>query len=632
MYTTRHNEAVRVGWILLATVGLAVIAGCSRDDESTPPTPKPTPPRPGAAATPADSPTPAAAERVAPPPVARPTDAPDIVTPDISMLENVIQDQIGTAREALAAAPNDAAANGRVAMLYHVYGLRESAVVMYQRAAAFDPTDYHWPYYASHCLATMNQLEPAIEAIRTALDLKPDLASGWAALGFGLIDLERYAEARDACEKARTLDPDAARPHLGLGRAWLRDGHPAEAIAPLRRAVALSPYAGAIHRELAQAMEESGDTTAAESERVLGTRPLPVPMMDDRELAELFALRVGSQAEFEKMERAMQRQDAEAAIRHADKAIKYAPESLVPRLVKASILFRLDRKEEALAAAREAVDRDPDNAQALCVLADALQKIENNDDVADLYERALAVDPDHPDTLMQAARFYAAHNDLDTAEKYMHKSIEVNPANLKARSGYVDILLGQGRKDKAFEAVQSIVEQWPMHGPSHQMLAMMLTSRGDTDAAIFHYRCAIEASPDDGPTYVLLSQEYEARGQYGLVEETLTTAIERVPESHDVRNALAWLRATCPDPLYRNGREAIRLARELCRQTNYKNPSYLDTLAAAYAEIGEFEVAAKTQQKLIDAVRAANRDAPPDWVERLNLYQAGKKYRSAATP
>jgi hypothetical protein len=60
------------------------------------------------------------------------------------------------------------------------------------------------------------------------------------------------------------------------------------------------------------------------------------------------------------------------------------------------------------------------------------------------------------------------------------------------------------------------------------------------------------------------------------------------PDSPRMLDEVAWLLATHPDWQWRDGAEAVRLAERACRLTDRRVPALLATLAAAYAETGDF--------------------------------------------
>jgi tetratricopeptide (TPR) repeat protein len=89
-------------------------------------------------------------------------------------------------------------------------------------------------------------------------------------------------------------------------------------------------------------------------------------------------------------------------------------------------------------------------------------------------------------------------------------------------------------------------------------------------------------------------------------------------------NSKAWLLATCPEEKLRDGLEAIRLAKKACTLTQDKVAAYVDTLAAAYAEAGEFEEALTTQTRALELAAPQER---AEFAMRLKLFQEKKKYR-----
>jgi hypothetical protein len=87
---------------------------------------------------------------------------------------------------------------------------------------------------------------------------------------------------------------------------------------------------------------------------------------------------------------------------------------------------------------------------------------------------------------------------------------------------------------------------------------------------------------------------------------------------------VAWVRATCPQDDLRDGSAALRDALRACELTDHAAPGYVDTLAAAYAELGRFEDAVKWQQK---AAELAPEGSKPEYEARLAQYRENKPFR-----
>jgi tetratricopeptide (TPR) repeat protein len=121
---------------------------------------------------------------------------------------------------------------------------------------------------------------------------------------------------------------------------------------------------------------------------------------------------------------------------------------------------------------------------------------------------------------------------------------------------------------------------------------------------------------------------HELKGDYKKAAADYEELFEGSPRSVLVVNNLAWLRATCPDATFRDGQEAVRLAKHACDLTGNREGMVLDTLAAAHAEAGDFAAAVKAQElALADA--GYTRKEGDDAQKRLQLYKDKTPYRSA---
>jgi tetratricopeptide (TPR) repeat protein len=129
------------------------------------------------------------------------------------------------------------------------------------------------------------------------------------------------------------------------------------------------------------------------------------------------------------------------------------------------------------------------------------------------------------------------------------------------------------------------------------------------------------------------AEDLLARGQVAEAIIQYTEALRLEPDFSPALNNLAWIRAANPQPEFRNGGEAVRLAERACQLTEYKQPMLVGTLAAAYAEAGRFEDAVATAEK---ACALATRNGEQALLAKnrqlLELYRAGRPYHEPAAP
>ena len=106
-----------------------------------------------------------------------------------------------------------------------------------------------------------------------------------------------------------------------------------------------------------------------------------------------------------------------------------------------------------------------------------------------------------------------------------------------------------------------------------------------------------------------------------------TEAIRLNSQYADAYDRRAWLWATCPDARYRDGQKAVQSAARACELTLWKSYDACETLAAAYAEAGDFGAAVYWQSKAIALLD--DKTAKDKLRTRLELYVANKPYHQA---
>jgi Flp pilus assembly protein TadD len=117
--------------------------------------------------------------------------------------------------------------------------------------------------------------------------------------------------------------------------------------------------------------------------------------------------------------------------------------------------------------------------------------------------------------------------------------------------------------------------------------------------------------------------------------EAYRAALKLNPDQPEALNNLALILATSSEADLRNGSEAVRLAERACQLTQFQQPQFIETLAAAYAEAGRFQDAQAVMAQLEHLATAAGRTGLAEKYQRLlGRYRAGQPLREqpAAKP
>jgi len=149
-------------------------------------------------------------------------------------------------------------------------------------------------------------------------------------------------------------------------------------------------------------------------------------------------------------------------------------------------------------------------------------------------------------------------------------------------------------------------------------------SLGASDTAIANFDEAIRLDPKIAAAYNDRGILYQAKGDYDKAIADYDEAIRIDPKNVDAYNEVAWLRATCPQASLRDGKKAVEYATKACELSNWKDPNMLDTLAAAYAELGDFEQAIKWETNFLETASLSETSGK----SRLALYQTHRPYHA----
>jgi Flp pilus assembly protein TadD len=166
-------------------------------------------------------------------------------------------------------------------------------------------------------------------------------------------------------------------------------------------------------------------------------------------------------------------------------------------------------------------------------------------------------------------------------------------------------LAENNRLDDAITEMEKLAKRDPKDTQTLLQLGMLHSAKKNWPKAIETYKAVLALEPEDWRAIRGLGDAMLNSGHQAEAIVLYEKAIKLEPKDDGILNNLAWVLATSPDDKIRNGRRALELATEACKLTEYKVPHILSTLAAAYAETGDFDNAVKWSTKAVEIANNA---------------------------
>jgi tetratricopeptide (TPR) repeat protein len=271
---------------------------------------------------------------------------------------------------------------------------------------------------------------------------------------------------------------------------------------------------------------------------------------------------------------------------------------------RGAILQMLGREDEALADFNRALTLNP--ALSLSYLNRGMIFANRQEfrRAWDDFNRAIEVAPDDSRGYVNRSLVYFKTEQFDYALKDLEQALLVNPEDPLAYNNRAVIFYREGKPDLAFEDSERAI----MFGID------AFIKRGLAEPGLYKLRVDINYS----------------RGNYEESLAEIDRVIRMRGDTAGAHNQRAWILATCPEPNFRDGEEAIRSARIAVRLAD--GPEYRDTLAAAFAEAGQFEKAIAEQEIAISMLRQAGQSTDLGRYQQvLDGYRKGQPRRITAS-
>ena len=133
-----------------------------------------------------------------------------------------------------------------------------------------------------------------------------------------------------------------------------------------------------------------------------------------------------------------------------------------------------------------------------------------------------------------------------------------------------------------------------------------------------------EPMADDHLAYLSRSARSKKAGDTESAAKDLERMMELVPQEPGKLDDVAWAMIASKSEFYLNPGLALKLSTQACAMTDYSQAGMLDTLAAAYAEHGQFEKAVDIQQKAVQLAQGPDVEV---FSKNLAKYRNGKPWR-----
>jgi Tfp pilus assembly protein PilF len=216
------------------------------------------------------------------------------------------------------------------------------------------------------------------------------------------------------------------------------------------------------------------------------------------------------------------------------------------------------------------------------------------------------------------ADFLLHSGQLNQAIAECRTAISIAPAVTEYPVLLGDILLAAGKPDDAIEQFQGALRMDQTAGFARVELGRAFLIKKRLPDAEGEFNAVLRNQPKNFEAQTLLAQCLLIQGKTSNAVTAFWSSLKLQPNQAEALNDLAWVLATDPHPDIRHGTNAVQLAYKACELTRFQEPKLLGTLAAAWAEAGDFDKAVLIGQRAHDvATNLAQHAADPAWAQSL---------------
>ncbi len=319
------------------------------------------------------------------------------------------------------------------------------------------------------------------------------------------------------------------------------------------------------------------------------------------------------------------RGDYAGAEAEMDKAIAAQPNLPALYVYRGDLYSAQNRHEPAIADYGKAIELLPQEAALYQRRGNEYVKAGNDVGAHRDFAKAIRLKPDDADTYIDRSALYARETRYEEAVRDVGEALKLEPNRtdfLFRRSRLLDLA---HQYDQAIADCNRIIAINSSFAEGYACRAQEEMVKGEREQAIVDLGEVLRRAPNNQEALIAradleLQLEQWSAARADLIGLSGINSVD--PETADWA---AWPLATSVYPELRDGKAAVALATRACEATGFTNQKYLETLAASYAESGDFRQAIKWQQRAISVASDANVARLLRW--QLGKYEKGIPYR-----
>jgi tetratricopeptide (TPR) repeat protein len=367
------------------------------------------------------------------------------------------------------------------------------AVQNYQDYLAKKPDDAIVHYDLGYAYSALNRPADAKPEYERAIALDPRMGAAYLNLGLTMLDADPSA-AVGFLEKAADLSPQDARTKWVLGTALEKAGKLPAAIEQYQAARTLDSADFKIRLSLAQALLSAGRPSDAEAEY----RAALTLHASDRELAEAHH----GLADVLLAEKRTPEATSELAL-----SLQFQPTTAKTLLAHASLLFDMDKYDDALAELDRAAKMAPEDLGTLKLRSDIYWKQKRFADAVAVLQKAVALAPQDADVNARLGEAYLRNKDFPNAMHWLAMAYNMNPQANDVLADLVDAEYGGKNYAQALAALDALSKREELPLTSWYVRAVCYDNLKETAQALDAYQKFLQLNTNQNSDMYFVSSE-----------------------------------------------------------------------------------------------------------------------------